>query len=460
MTRILLLGAGRSASSLIQYLLHHAAPEGWHLTVADVQPAHLVPVLAAHTEYARAVPFDVHDEARLEELVPQADIVVSMLPALFHAPVARACVRHRRHLVTASYVSEEIRALHAEAEAAGVTVLMECGLDPGLDHMSAMRVLADIRRRGGRLTSFKSYCGGLLAPESEGDNPWKYKFTWNPRNVVLAGQSTAKFLENGRLRFIPYQQLFARTELLTVPGFGEFEGYANRDSLSYRAPYGLEAIPTMLRGTLRRSGYCAAWHALVRLGLTDDTVHLANPATLTWRELLEAYLPATSSYPAADLASRVAAYLQLDPQGPEMQRLAWLELFSDRPVGLPDATPAQLLEKLLTEKWALQPHDKDMIVMQHQFEYELQGRQYAQTSSLVVLGDDAVHTAMAKTVGLPVGMAVRQLAQGRLTRRGVVIPTLPDVYEPILAELEQEYGIRFVEEEHALPVEVAAEIGK
>ncbi|RSK50244.1 saccharopine dehydrogenase C-terminal domain-containing protein [Hymenobacter rigui] len=442
MTRILLLGAGRSASSLIQYLLLHAPTEGWQLTVADMQPAHLAPVLAAHSEYARAVPFDVHDEARLEELVPQADVVISMLPALFHGAVARACVRHRRHLATASYVSEEIRALEAEAQEAGITILMECGLDPGLDHMSAMRVLNDIRARGGVVTSFKSYCGGLLAPEVEGDNPWKYKFTWNPRNVVLAGQSTAKFLENGRPRFIPYQHLFARTETVAVPGFGEFEGYANRDSLSYRAPYGLEDIPTMLRGTLRRPSYCAGWHALVRLGLTDDAVHLDNPVTLPWRELVEAYLPTGSG----DTAARVAAYLGLDPAGTVLQHLVWLELFTERPVGMANATPAQLLEKLLTEKWALQPHDRDMIVMQHQFEYELEGAHHGHTSSLVVLGDDAVHTAMAKTVGLPLAMAVRRLTQGRLTQRGVVIPTAPELYEPILAELEASYGIRFVEE--------------
>ncbi|MDU0368929.1 saccharopine dehydrogenase C-terminal domain-containing protein [Hymenobacter endophyticus] len=452
MTRILLLGAGRSASSLIQYLLLHAPAEGWQLTVADVQPAHLAPVLAAHSEYARAVPFDVHDEARLEELVPQADVVISMLPALFHGAVARACVRHRRHLATASYVSEEVRALDAGAQEAGITLLMECGLDPGLDHMSAMRALTDIRARGGQLTSFKSYCGGLLAPEAEGDNPWKYKFTWNPRNVVLAGQSTAKFLDKGHLRFIPYQHLFARTETLAVPGFGEFEGYANRDSLSYRAPYGLENIPTMLRGTLRRPGYCAAWHALVRLGLTDDAVHLDNPATLTWRELVEAYLPTG----AGNLAARLAAYLGLEAQGEVMQRLQWLELFTARPVGLANATPAQLLEKLLTEKWALKPHDRDMIVMQHQFEYELEGELHEHTSSLVVLGDDAVHTAMAKTVGLPVGMAVRRLVQGKLTQRGVVIPTQPELYEPILAELEQDYGIRFVEESQPVAARVAA----
>ncbi|RPD48613.1 saccharopine dehydrogenase [Hymenobacter sediminis] len=444
MTRILLLGAGRSVSSLLHYLLRHAATEGWQLTIADMQPAHLVPVLAAHAAYARAVPFDMQDEAKLDELVREADVVISMLPALLHAPVARACVRHARHLVTASYVSEEIRSLDEEAQKAGITILMECGLDPGLDHMSAMRLLTSIRNRGGQITSFKSYCGGLLAPAAEADNPWKYKFTWNPRNVVLAGQSTAKYLEDGRLRFIPYQQLFARTEALAVPGVGEFEGYANRDSLSYREPYGLLDIPTMLRGTLRRPGYCAAWHALVRLGLTDDAVHLGNPATLTWAELVEAYLPVSAE--AHNLPERVAAYLGLTPEGPEMQRLAWLELFSARPVGLPNATPAQLLERLLTEKWALQPTDHDMIVMQHLIGFTLNGEPHLATSSLVVLGEDTVQTAMAKTVGLPVAMAVRRLAQGKLTQRGVVIPTLPELYDPILDELDQEYGIRFVEE--------------
>ncbi|MFD2717396.1 saccharopine dehydrogenase family protein [Hymenobacter monticola] len=446
-TRLLLLGAGRSASSLIQYLLRHAPTENWFLTVADANPAHLVPVLAAHSEYARAVPFSMENEALLEELVTQADVVISMLPALLHPVVARACLRHGRHLATASYVSPEIRELHEEAQAAGITLLMECGLDPGLDHMSAMRAIAHIRARGGRITSFKSYCGGLLAPAAEGDNPWKYKFTWNPRNVVLAGQSTAKFLENGHPRFIPYQQLFARTETLVLPEYGEFEGYANRDSLSYRAPYGLDDIPTILRGTLRRPGYCAAWHALVRLGLTDDSVNLDNPETMTWAELVEAYLP-TSFIPHLDLSARVAAYLGLNPTGEEMGRLHWLGLFSDRPVGHARATPAQLLERLLAEKWQLQPHDHDLIVMQHLFEYELNGTTHRLTSSLTVEGDDATHTGMAKTVGLPLGMAVRRLVRGEVAERGVLIPVQADLYEPILDELAAEYGIRFSEEEH------------
>ena len=445
-SRLLLLGAGRSASSLIQYLLRHAPTENWFLTVADVNPAHLAPVLAAHSQYARAVPFDLANEAQLEELVGQADAVISMLPAALHPVVARACVRHHRHLATASYVSPEMRELHDEAQAAGVTLLMECGLDPGLDHMSAMRAIAHIRARGGVITSFKSYCGGLLALAAEGDNPWKYKFTWNPRNVVLAGQSTAKFFENGQLRLIPYQQLFGRTETLSLPGYGAFEGYANRDSLSYRAPYGLDTIPTILRGTLRRPGYCAAWHALVRLGLTDDAVSLDNPETLTWAELVAAYLPA-SSIPHLDIAQRTAAYLGLDPAGEEMGRLTWLGLFSDRPVGHAHATPAQLLERLLAEKWQLQPHDHDLIVMQHLFEYELNGTTHRLTSSLAVEGDDATHTGMAKTVGLPLGMAVRRLLRGEVPQRGVLIPVQADLYEPILDELAADYGIRFSEEE-------------
>ncbi|OON70158.1 saccharopine dehydrogenase C-terminal domain-containing protein [Hymenobacter sp. CRA2] len=450
MTRLLLLGAGRSASSLIQYLLRYLAAEDWHLTIADVNPAPLQPILAPYGERAQAVAFEIGQQERLHELVAAHDVVISMLPALFHPLVAKACLQHQRHLATASYATEEIRAFEAEARAAGLTFLMECGLDPGLDHMSALPVIEEIRAQGGRLTSFKSYCGGLMAPDSEGDNPWRYKFTWNPRNVVVAGQGTARYIEGGRPRFIPYQHLFRRVERLAVPGYGEFEGYANRDSLGYRPLYGLDGIPTMLRGTLRRPGYCAGWAALVALGLTDDSYRLGNAAGLTWAELIESFLP--SAAPGEPLAGRVAAYLRLDPTGEEMQRLNWLGLFTTEPVGLPDATPAQLLERLLTARWQLQPQDHDMIVMQHLFEYLPAdgGAVQRRTSSLVVIGDDAVHTAMAKTVGLPLGMAVRRLARGEVAHRGVVVPVHADVYAPILQELAQEYGIEFVESEHAL----------
>jgi saccharopine dehydrogenase-like NADP-dependent oxidoreductase len=448
-TRLLLLGAGRSASSLIQYLLAHAPAEKWFLTVADAYPAHLAPALATHSEFVRVVPFDVQDAARLDELVSQADMVMSMLPAAFHPVVAQACLRHSRHLATASYVSPEIRALHEEAAAAGLVFLMECGLDPGLDHMSAMQVISDIREKGGKLTAFKSYCGGLVAPESEGNNPWRYKFSWNPRNVVLAGQGPpAQYLENGELRYISYPELFGRAEVLAVPGHGHFEGYANRDSLSYREPYGLADIQTMLRGTLRRPGYCGAWQVLVTLGFTDDSQPMDNAATLPWNKLVASRLPT----PAApeEAAAQLAVQLHLDPHGPELERLAWLGIFTERPVGLANTTPAHLLEHLLLDKWQLGPHDRDQVVMQHEFEYELAGETRRRTASLVVTGTDATHTAMAQTVGLPLGMAVRRLLRGEVAGRGVVIPTTADLYAPILTELATNYGIAFQEEDHTL----------
>jgi len=441
-TRILLLGAGRSASSLIQYLLRHAAAERWFLTVADAMPAHLAPVLAAHSQYARAVPFEARNATRLHELVGEADIVISMLPAALHLAVAQACLALGRHLATASYVSPELRALHANATAASLVFLMECGLDPGLDHMSAMQIINELKEKGARITGFRSYCGGLVAPESEGSNPWRYKFTWNPRNVVLAGHGgPAHYLEGGQEKYLPYEELFGRAERLAVPGHGHFEGYANRDSLAYREAYGLAEVETMLRGTLRRPGYCPAWQVLVTLGLTDDTTPLGNPATLPWQMLVAQCLGENMA--ADNVASHLAERLNLDPYGPELDRLAWLGLFTKRQVGLSNATKAQLLEHLLADKWQLGPHDYDQVVMQHQIDYELEGQSRRRTSSLVVTGTDATHTAMAQTVGLPLGMAVRRLARGEIKARGVVIPTLAELYQPILAELAADYGLAF-----------------
>jgi saccharopine dehydrogenase-like NADP-dependent oxidoreductase len=448
-TRLLLLGAGRSASALIQYLLRHAPAERWFLTVADAMPAHLAPVLAAHSQYARAVPFDAKAPAQLRELVAQADLVISMLPAFLHPLVAETCLEFGRHLATASYVSPEVRALHERAAAADLVFLMECGLDPGLDHMSAMQTINELKEMSARITGFRSYCGGLVAPESEGDNPWRYKFSWNPRNVVLAGQGgPAQFLENGELQYLPYPELFARAETINVPGHGHFEGYANRDSLTYREAYGLADVQTMLRGTLRRPGYCGAWQVLVSLGLTDDTKPLGNPASLPWRTLLSQQCPLGGI--SGDVASYLAARLGLDPHGPELTRLAWLGIFSERPVGLANATAAQLLEHVLVEKWALGSHDRDQVVMQHQFDYELAGQPRRRTASLVVTGADATHTAMAQTVGLPLGMAVRRLLRGEVRGRGVVIPTTADLYAPILQELAADYGLTFEEHDEVL----------
>lgn len=446
MKRILLLGAGRSASSLIKYLFDNATAEEWYITIGDITVTHLRPLIEP-ISFAEVINFDVHNEEQRTAEVAKADLVISLLPAVFHIEVAKECLKQEKNLITASYVSPAFLELHEEAQEKNLTILMESGLDPGIDHMSAMAVIRRIQEDGGKLTSFKSFTGGLVAPESD-NNPWHYKFTWNPRNVVLAGQGTAKYIKNGEYKYIPYHKLFKRIDSFYVDDYGHFEGYANRDSLSYREPYGLLDIPTMLRGTLRRPGYCEAWDVFVQLGLTDDSYSLDNSDTMTYRSFLEAFLP-----PPADaresMTERIGNYLNLPPYGEVIQKLEWLGLFDETPVELAGATPAQVLEKILKERWTLTPGDKDMIVMQHLFEFELDGEKREITSSLVATGDDEVQTAMAKTVGLPVGILAKLMLQGRITHRGVVIPIHPELYEPVLEELKG-FGIDFVEKERVL----------
>ncbi|MGV3642322.1 MAG: saccharopine dehydrogenase family protein, partial [Adhaeribacter sp.] len=419
MKNILLLGAGRSAPVLIDYLRARARQQGWHLSVADVSVSHLQHLALPGT--LRLLPLDISQADQVQVEILAADLVISLLPAALHAQVARWCLQHQKHLLTASYVSPEIQALDGAARQAGLVFMMEAGLDPGLDHLSALAAMARITASGGTITSFKSYTGGLVAPGSD-TNPWHYKFSWNPRNVVLAGQGTARYLDQGQVKFIPYHQLFRRLEPLEVLDLGDFEGYANRDSLPYREAYGLSGIRTLVRGTLRRPGYCSAWQQLVLLGLTADDYQLPGTEDLTYRQFLEAFLPAAPASQPWPL--RVAEYLGLPPDGPDMQLLSWLE-FPQEPIGLPQASPAQVLEKLLTSKWQLAPGDQDLVVMQHLLEYEKAGKRYLLKSSLAVTGEDERQTAMARTVGLPVGILAGMILQGRIAQRGVLIPTAP-----------------------------------
>jgi len=441
MKSILLLGGGRSASVLIFYLQEQAALHGWHLTIADSNVDHISSINLP--DYVRLLPLQLQEEDLVRVEIEKADLVISMLPAVFHPVVANWCLRLKRNLITASYVAPEIKDLAAAVQEAGLLFVMEAGLDPGIDHMSALAIIKKIKEKGGQLQAFKSYTGGLIAPESD-TNPWHYKFTWNPRNVVLAGQGTAKYLEAGQHKYIPYHQLFNHTEELTIHPLGAFDGYANRDSLLYREPYDLPEIQTLIRGTLRRKGFCQAWQQLVLLGLTDDSYTLQNTAEWTYRQFIQAYLPATP-HPGQPWYERLATYLQLPLESEGLEKIKWLE-FPEEAIGLINATPAQVLEKLLTRKWQLSLHDKDMVVMQHIFEYTLGAEKRKLTSSLVVLGEDSQRTAMAKTVGLPVGIIAKLILQNKLNLRGVIIPTLPAIYDPVLAELEQ-YGVTFVEEE-------------
>ncbi len=437
---ILLIGAGRSSNVLIQFLLEQKKNANWSLIIADADHDMLQAKVPA--EEATLTTLDVNNAEDCANWVQKADIVISMVPAHLHTHVAINCVKYQKHMVTASYVSKEMQALDKQAKANKILLLNEIGLDPGLDHLSAMKIIDNLRGNGAEMLNFESFAGGLLAPDSEKDNPWKYKFTWNPRNVVLAGQGTVKFIQQGRYKYIPYQRLFRRTEVIEVEGFGKFEGYANRDSLKYIDAYKLRGIPTIYRGTLRRPGFCRAWNVFVQIGATDDTYIMEDTENMTNRQFINSFL---SYNPYDSVELKLMHYLHLDQDSDIMEKLEWLGIFEDKKIGIKDATPAQVLQYILQDKWSLNPDDRDMIVMWHQFIYNIDGKTERRLSSMGVTGEDTEKTAMAKTVGLPVGIATKLVLENKIQSYGVQIPTIRQIYEPILQELEQ-HGINFKEQ--------------
>lgn len=435
MPKILILGAGRSSSSLIDYTLNQSEKLGWDVSVGDFSQQAAQERI--NQRKATAIAFDIQQTEASRAEVSAADVVISLIPAHLHPLVAKICLEEKKHLLTASYVSPEMKSFHTQAMSSGLLFLNECGLDPGIDHMSAMQVIDQIKSEGGKLTSFESFTGGLIAPETDPENPWRYKFTWNPRNVVMAGQSTAKYLQDGEYKFIPYQQLFQRITPVMVPGFGEYEGYANRDSLSYLETYQLQGIKTMLRGTLRNKGYCSAWNILVQLGCCDDSYLMEDIASMTHRQFINSFLDLQEG----NAESKIESIFRLPANSEEMQRLKWSRLFSDEPVGLKKGTPAQVLEHILNKKWKLTTGDRDFIVMWHRFRFLKEGKGQEIQAYLTAKGDDETRTAMAKTVGLPLGIAAKLLLQGKIKQRGVAIPVTKEFYEPVLNELG-EMGIR------------------
>jgi saccharopine dehydrogenase (NAD+, L-glutamate forming) len=442
MPKILIIGAGKSTSSLVRYLDEKSSEHHLHITVADknLEQAKKIAKGFAHID---VMALDIFNTSHRENAVKSADIVVSMLPARFHIEVAKDCVKFNKNMVTASYVSDDMQALDEAVKAKGLTFMNEIGVDPGIDHMSAMQVIDRIKAKGGKLIMFESFTGGLVAPECD-DNLWNYKFTWNPRNVVLAGQGgAAKFIQEGKYKYIPYQRLFRRTEFLRVPEFGMFEGYANRNSLQYREIYGLQDIPTLYRGTLRRVGYSRAWNVFVQLGMTDDTFTMEGTEVMTYREFTNSFLPYS---PTDSVELKLRHNLKIDQDDLVWNKLLELDLFnSEKVIGLRNATPAQALQKILEDKWTLRDEDKDMIVMYHKFGYELDGEEHQIDSTMVSVGENQTYTAMAKTVGLPVGMATLRILKGDITQTGVLRPITSDIYNSILKELEV-YDIKFKEQ--------------
>ncbi len=441
MKHILLLGAGRSTLSLIEYLLKHAPTHNWQLKIADMQVEWAREKLGGNP-HVSVEEFFIQNESLRARLIGESDIVISMLPARFHPIVAKDCLAYNKSLFTASYTPQEIRRMDPEIRSKGLLFLMECGLDPGLDHMSAMRVIHHIREQGHELIGFESFTGGLLSP-SQSDNPWGYKFTWNPRNVVLAGSGGAKFIQNGSYKYIPYHKLFKRIEIIHIPGHGRFEGYANRDSLRYLDVYQLQNVKTLYRGTLRPLAFCKAWDVFVQLGATDDSFEMENVDRMTHRDFINSFMYYN---PRDSVELKLAHYMQLGWEDATMNLLKWLGIFENEPIGLDRGTPAQILEHILKKKWSLHPEDRDLIVMYHKFNFLDGDREREIRSHMVIQGEDELHTGMAKTVGLPLGIAVRLYLEGKLSITGVQIPIIPELYQPILEELEAE-GVSFEDRE-------------
>lgn len=440
MQKIILFGAGRSANSLIHYLEENAPVYNWQIIIAD-KNANLF-----HDKIGKriaGVELDIFDAEARAALIENASLVISMLPARFHHLVTQDCLKFNKSLFTASYEDKNANEYANEVKNKGLLFLNEMGLDPGLDHMSAMKIINEIRKQGHKLTGFESFTGGLVAPESD-NNPWGYKFSWNPRNVVVAGQDgPARFIQRGKYKYIPYNRLFRRTEKIEIDGYGRFEGYANRDSLKYIDRYGLEGIETIYRGTLRRPGFCKAWNIFVQLGATDDSYIMEDTENMTHADFINSFLYYNE---LNTVRLKLYHYMHLDQDSDVLEKLEWLGIFDDTPIGLTNATPAQILQHILMKKWELEPNDKDMIAMWHRFDYlnHNTGLPETSTASLVVEGDDSEYTAMAKTVGLPLAIAAKLYLTGNLKLSGVHIPTIPELYEPILDELN-DYGIVFKE---------------
>ena len=441
MRNILIIGAGRSSTCLIRYLLEKSQKEKFIVTIGD-QSLESVQRFTKDHPNAKGILLDIFNEEQRSDAIRFSDIVISMLPARYHMEVAKDCLKFGKDLVTASYISKEMQELDEEVRQKGLVFMNEIGVDPGIDHMSAMHVIDRIRDRGGKIILFESFTGGLVAPESD-DNLWNYKFTWNPRNVVLAGQGgAAEFIQEGRYKYIPYHRLFRRTEIIKIDGYGKFEVYANRNSLKYQSVYGFKDILTLYRGTIRRVGFSKAWNIFVKLGMTDDSYIIPNSEKLTYRQFVNLFLPYS---PTDSIELKLRHYMKIDQDDLIWEKLEELDIFnSEKTIGIKDASPAMALQKILMDKWTLTEKDKDMIVMYHKFGYELDGVKKQLDSNIVIIGEDQIHTAMAKTVGLPVAIATLKILNKEITTPGVIRPISKEVYLPILEELEN-YGVSFNE---------------
>lgn len=438
MKHVLLFGAGKSATVLIDYLLANAPRQKWHITVAD-NDLMLIKSKIGKSYYATAAAIDVKDPSVRQPLVKETDLVISLLPPALHITVARDCLEFGKNLLTASYVDPEIRQLEKEIEAAGLLFMYEMGLDPGIDHMSAMKLIQSIEKKGGQISCFRSYCGGLISPESN-DNPWQYKISWNARNIVLAGSSGAIYREKGKVKEVPYEHLFDQSKTIQVPGLGKLAWYPNRDSLNYTDIYNLSNIPTFMRATLRYPDFCEGWSAIVKLGLTDDK-EKQQTDKLTYASWTTRHITADPNLSAEE---NVAQFLGVSSKSKLIRQLKFLGILNGDLINLGEQTDAGVLQHVLEARLRMEPSDKDMIVMLHEIEFERRNMSTKLSSYMIVQGEDNLRTAMAKTVGLPLGILAKFVLSGQVSLTGLQIPVMPEIYNPVLRELE-EFDIRFEE---------------
>ena len=436
MKNILVIGAGRTSSSLINYLLDKSAEFGWLITIAD-QSLELAEQKAANHPMAKAIQFNVMDNEQRSLFIGKADIVISLLPETLHIHLVKDCIKHRVNLVSASYVSPEMASFNDEAASAGLVFLNEMGLDPGIDHMETMKLLAKVKAKGGKLISLRSFGGGLVAPDSD-DNPWGYKITWNPMNVVMAGMASGRYVKNEKLKNVPYNRLFRDVRIVEVPGLGKFESYPNRDSIKYRRIYNIPRIPNVFRGSIRVIGFCKAWNALVQIGLTDNRYLVPDSNKFKYSEWLSFYLDKKNGI---SVKQALMDFLNEPEDSDVIKKIEWLGLLSDEKIVLTDVSPAEILLDLLKRKWKFKEKDRDMVILQTEVEYEIENRIEKIVSSLVVYGDPGYNTAMAATVGLPLGVGAKLILNNNVKEKGVIIPTNADIYKPALKELA-EHGIK------------------
>jgi saccharopine dehydrogenase-like NADP-dependent oxidoreductase len=440
MKTILIAGAGKSSIYLIHYLLSHAPRNKWKVIIAD-SDINAIAEKINNSPFAEGVAIDITNSAEREPLVRRADIVVSLMPPSLHIHLAKDCLKHKKNLITSSYISPEMKEMEQEIKDAGLMFMCEMGLDPGIDHMTANHIIHTIQRVAGSITSFKSYCGGLVAPEND-DNPWHYKFSWNPRNIISAGLGGAKYLHQGKEVAVPYEKIFENNKKIKVDDIGSLAYYPNRDSLRYLDLYDVPDCKTFMRATLRHPSFCKGWNALIAMGLTDD-----NDTFDTNGYTYSSWIKNKTGYDnGVPIPEYVAKKLNLTDDDKTLSMLQWLGLFDDRPLTPKKTSSADLLLETLLDKWKMGSSEKDMVIMQHEVEYTHKERKIKLTSAMVLKGENREYSAMAKTVGLPMGILTKMVLNQKINIPiGLHIPNMPSVYRPVMTELAH-HGIAFKEE--------------